>query len=113
MICEPSGLAPCCISIYLLFSSSFHAYICHLSGTLIFHLLISNDLELTYLEMMRFNMNVEYGLYTQCYLELRSLAEAVSLKMWRRERERERERERNREMKEVDERGEKEIEIKR
>lgn len=34
-----------------------------------------NDLELVYLEMMRFNMNVDSSLYTHCYFELRSLAE--------------------------------------
>eukprot|EP00047_Mylnosiga_fluctuans_P010997 m.19151 g.19151 ORF g.19151 m.19151 type:complete len:293 (-) comp3407_c0_seq1:294-1172(-) len=33
-----------------------------------------NDLELTYLEMMAFNMNVEASLYTQCCFELHALA---------------------------------------
>lgn len=38
-----------------------------------------NELELTYLEMLQFNMNVDSAVYTKYYFDLRSLAETTHL----------------------------------
>ena len=36
-----------------------------------------NDLEHTYLEMLQFNINVDSGIYTKYYFDLRTIAQEV------------------------------------